>query len=263
MRLLTFDPSGMGWKARRIRAARFEERSSLPASAACVVGNGVRETLTSLLGAAVGVRVLEPAIPSPPAWVAIAREALLYRTRGSVADAAIVLRPRDAAALAAAAFGENRAATDAPRDLSPFEREAVDRAAAAIGTTLQAVCGARERESLELVSTIAGFATYFEILLEPPIDARIGIALSRDPAPEPRGRLALEDLAGILLEPVVTLDVARIRANALATLTPGTIFPLTRAGALHGRLTIGGRQLARGTCGMRDGRYAFAITSSP
>jgi hypothetical protein len=70
-----------------------------------MVAGGVRESLSALFGTPIATRLLEPVIPSAHAWVTIAGEAILYRLRGSVADAAIVLRPADAAALAAAAFG--------------------------------------------------------------------------------------------------------------------------------------------------------------
>jgi hypothetical protein len=231
----------------------------LPASAACVVSSGVRETLASLLGVPVSARLLEPAIPSPEAWPEILRGAMLYRLRGSVADAAIVLRPIDAMAIASAAFGEGFAPAVPERALSPLEREILDRAVAAIAGTLNAICGARERDAIERVQTIGGFVTYFEILLDAPVEARIGIALSRDPAPEPHGRLSLEDLNDIDLAPAISIEVADISAGAVAGLAPGAFVPITRSSAFRGSLRMGGRTLARGTCGVRNGRYALAV----
>ena len=78
--------------SKRIRKPVFGPRSALPPSAACVVANGVRETLTSILSSPVEMRVFEPSIPTAPAWPAIVKDAVLYRVRGSIADAAIVLR---------------------------------------------------------------------------------------------------------------------------------------------------------------------------
>ncbi|MGA8534785.1 MAG: FliM/FliN family flagellar motor switch protein [Candidatus Tumulicola sp.] len=247
----------------RIRDARFEERSSLPVSAACVVAAGVRETLAALLGVAVAVRLLEPVIPTPEAWAAIARGAMLYRFHGSVADAIIVLRPRDAGALAAAAFGEPAAASTPERELSPLEREVLDRAVSAVAGTLNAVCGARERDVLERVQTIGAFVTYFEVVLEQSVDARIGIAVSRDPAPEPHGRLEIGDLGDICVAPVVSLDMTAIEAGALAQLKIGALLAIPLASGFRGRLHVGGRTLARGTCGTYDGRYALAVESVP
>jgi hypothetical protein len=259
MKSLTFGFSGILHDAVRVRGARFEERSSLPVSAACVVASGVRETLASMLSVPIVVRLLEPVIPSPEGWSAIARGATLYRFRGSVADAAIVLRPGDAHALAIAAFGERPAGSAPERDLSPLERDILDRTVAAIAGTLNPVCGAREREVLERVPTICGFETYFEIVLEQSVEARIGIALSRDPTPEPHGRLEIEDLGDIPLVPAVCVDLTRIEAGALAKLAIGAVVPIPPSTEFRGRLQVAGQTLARGTCGIRNGRYALAI----
>jgi hypothetical protein len=134
----------------------------------------------------------------------------------------------------------------------------LDRTANAIAGALPAVCGVREHEMLERTPTIGGFATYFEILLERPIEARIGIALSRDPSPEPHGRVAIGDLAAVTVACAATLDLRAISAGALGALTPGAIVPVSRAG-LRGYLRAGEATLARGTCGVRDGRYALLV----
>jgi hypothetical protein len=259
MKSLAFGFIGDSRNGKRVREARFEERSYLPASAACVVSSGVRETLASFFGVPVSVRLLEPAIPSPQAWSAIARGAMLYRYRGSVADAAIVLRSADAIAIAGAAFGEEFAPAAPERDLSPLERDVLERMVGAIAGALAAVCGAREREPLERAQTIGGFVTYFEILLDAPIDARIGIALSRDPAPEPHGRLALEDLSDVALAPSVSIELAGVEAGVLARLTPGAVVRCASTGAFRGTLRLGERMLAHGACGVRNGRYALSI----
>lgn len=262
MKTLTFAPANASLDGGRVRAARFETRSGLPVSAACMVASGVRETLSALFGTPIATRLLEPTIPSAHAWPVIAGEAILYRLRGSVADAAIVLRPADAAALAAAAFGEREAVPETPRPLSRLERDVLDRAANAIAGALPAVCGAREHEALERAETIGGFATYFEILLERPVEARIGIALSRDPSPEPHGRVAIDDLAAVTLTCAATLDLSAISAGTLSALAPGAIVPAPRAGGLRGRLRAGEATLVRGTFGARDGRYALLVDAS-
>ena len=258
MKVLAFEASAGG----RVREARLVERSSLPLSAACLVASGVREALSSIVNAPVAARLLEPVIPTPPAWTAIARGAELYRIRGSVADAAIVLRQPDAAAIAAAVFGE-RLAEPAPsqRPLSPIERDILDRAASAIAATLNAVCGSRERDSLERVATISGYVSYFEIVLEQAINARIGIALSSDPLPEPHGSFEIGDLGGIALSPAVRLDLEPAGASSLANLKSGALLPLPRD--FRGRLTLAGRTVARGVCGLSAGRFAFAVESVP
>jgi hypothetical protein len=252
----TVSPAG----GRNVRSAHFEQRSSLPTSAACVVAATVRESLGALLGMPASVRLLEPAIPSPEAWIAIARDALLFRLRGETADAAIVLRREDALALAAAAFGESSPLQTAVRNLSAIERDVLERTVSALAASLVAVCGGGDRRALERIGTIAGFVTYFELVVEGPADARIGVALSRDPVPE-RGRtLELEDLLDVSLVPRVELPMGVLETGAAATLSIGTILPIPRRGAFRGSLRFDGRTLARGACGVFDGRYALMTT---
>jgi hypothetical protein len=242
---------------RRVREIVFESRSSLPASAACVVASGARETLGTLLAAPVALRLFEPVLPSPGAWRAILRDAMLFRYRGTVADAAIVLRPPDARALARAAFGET--SDDEPAlALSPLENDVLSRVTAAIGASLPAVCGAREGSAVERVTDPPAFSTYFELLLERPVRASIGIAISRDPEPEPRGALELDDLAGVELTLDVRVDLGTLPASAVAGLAPGSLLPFG-PGELRGRLCAGGRTLAYGSCGVRHGWYALAV----
>jgi flagellar motor switch protein FliM len=245
---------------KRVRSINFGPRSSLPTSAVCVVANGVRETLSSLLGAPASVRIDEPSIPPAHAWAAIVRGALLYRVRGSVADAAIVLRAVDAAAIVAGAFGETDAASHG-RTLSPIEREVVDRTVNALARNLAAICGARDGSSAQRVVAIGGFVTYFELLLEEPVTARIGIALSRDPEPEPRGRVELRHLAAVRIGTVGSIDLGTLAAGAAASLAPGATVPLTLADLQRCTLRAHGRGIARGRCGVSNGRYAVAVDS--
>ncbi|HVA34212.1 MAG TPA: hypothetical protein VNG31_08700, partial [Candidatus Baltobacteraceae bacterium] len=186
MRVLTLDRSGR---------LCFRERSSLPVSAACVVASGMRERLAALLRESVALRLLEPTIPTPRGWAAITGGARLYRVRGVISDAAVVLRSLDAAALARAAFGETVDPSACKRELSAIEIQVLDRAIASLAGALSAVCGPPEGESTaELVGEIAGFATYFELVLDRPVDARIGIALAREPVAQAHGHLEIEDL---------------------------------------------------------------------
>jgi len=71
--VLGFEPLATVIDGRRIRKMRFESRSALPISAACVVANGVRELLGELIGAALSLRLLVPLLPDVRAWNAIAR----------------------------------------------------------------------------------------------------------------------------------------------------------------------------------------------
>jgi hypothetical protein len=245
-------------RRKRVRPARFEQRSSLPTSAGCVVANGVRETLGSLLGVTALVRLLEPLIPDPQGWQAIVREALLYRVRGSAADAALIVRPLDAIALASAAFGEPASRTRTDCVLSAIERDVLDRLMSAIAVNLSAICGPRENGAAQRVDALSGFVTFFELLIEKPVEARIGVALSRDPAAPASGSLQLRHLERVRIAASASLELGRLRSSDVGRLTAGTVLPIL-AGDLHRcNLTIFGAPLARGICGVRNGNYAFA-----
>lgn len=240
-------------------ALRFAERSCVPLSAACLVAGSVRERLAALLGVPVAVCVLEPEIPDARAWKIIRECARVYRVHGNVADAAIILRERDAKAVVAAAFGETPDPQAADWTLSPLERDVLERVAAALTGTLAALCG-EQREAVPTPTAVAGdFVAYLELAIEQPFAARIGIALSRDLFPEAIPALTPADLADLPLEASVAFDLENFTAQRLAALAPGDLVPITRRSSLRGSLRIGGRTLAVGTCGVRDGRYAFEI----
>jgi hypothetical protein len=246
--------------AKSVRDMRFETRSMLPIGAACVVANGVRETLSSLLGASVGMRLFEPSIPSAQAWSAIFERARLYRLRGSVADAAIVLRPIDAAALAAALFGESR--PPGARDLSPIECDVIDRLISTIAINFAAVCGSGEATGAEYVHAVAGFVTYFELIVEGPVNAQIGIALSRDPMPESGRQLDAARLARVRLTTTAALDLGSAQAVAVARVAIGAMLPIPPAAFHRCRLIAHRQLLAEGSCGVANGQYAFSVNAS-
>jgi hypothetical protein len=260
MKSLSFSTAPENAKnGRRIRRARFDLRSALPISAACVVANGVRETLGALLGRPAGMRLFEPSIPSPSAWLAIARDARLYRVRGNVADAAIVLRPADAIALAAALFGEACAEPGSARALSPIECDVMDRMATAIAANFGAVCGTRESQKAERIATIGGFVTYFELFVDEPVVARIGVGLSREPGPAPRGHVEVGQLGDVRLKTFASIQAGKLEAAAIVRLAVGTIVPIPPAAFDRCNLMAHGRRIARGTCGVHNGRYALTV----
>ena len=231
----------------------------MPTSAACVVANGVRETLTSLIGAPIAMRLFEPAIPSPRAWGTIVCDAALYRVRGKVADAAVVLRASQACALAAAIFGESSSEQPARRELSPLENEVLERVVKAIAANLGVVCGARDALTVERVSEISSFVTYFELLVETPVAARIGIALSREPSAEPRGGLELAHVKSVRVVVPLVLDLGEIAAVAFARLRPGSFVPIAPADMQRCTLALAGRGFARGSAGISNGRFALLV----
>lgn len=241
------------------RPARFEERSLLPVAAACVVANATREALSAVFGEPTAVRLFAPSIPTTCGWEAIVASANLYRVRGSAVEATIVLRAPDALALARAAFGEvapEGAITPAP---SPFELRAIGRIVGAVAMSLAGVCGAHERLIPERVDRLGDAQTYFELQIDRPVDARIGIALNREPSGVAAATLTADDLGEVALTLTVMLEVGDIPAACLATLVPGEVLPITDSAGLRGRLRVGERTLARGRCGARNGWYALAI----
>jgi hypothetical protein len=244
----------------RVREARFEPRSSLPIAAACVVANGVRESLATLLRKPVALRLVEPVIPLSPAWDVVTGGARLYRVNGNVADAAIVLRAVDAGVLAAALFGEGRESL-VTGPLSPMECDVLDRMAATFATNFAAVCGARESPRIERVLEIRDFTTYFELVVEEPA-ARIGIALSRDPAPEARGGVSVGHLAGVKLAARAALDLGTIEAGAVARLGVGSMLPFESAQLGRCTLRAGRQRFARGVCGVCNGRLALLVDAT-
>lgn len=243
---------------KHIRKAVFGSRSALPTSAACVVANGVRETLTALFLTPVALLLIEPSIPPPSAWTSILKNAVLYRVRGKIADAAIILRASDALALCAALFGETLI-VNSGRELSPIEREVLDRTMNAIAAHLSSVCGTRESRNIERVSAIRGYATYFELLLEKPVVARIGFALSREPLPESSRCVEIANLAAVLVTAHATLDLGLVPSHAVTCLYPGALVPLHSGDLRRCALSIHGRRLAYGKCGVKNGRYAFRV----
>ena len=257
MTVLGFERRSEILGGKRVRRACFERRSSLPVSAACLVANSVRETLGALLATPVHLRLLEPVLPDPQAWQTIAAEAQLFAVRGPVCDAAFVLRPQDALALAGSAFGEHAGSM---RPLSALEQEVLARALRGLAGSLAPLCG-RELSPLERILDIRGFVTYFELLLERPAAARIGIALSRDPLARGSGTLQIEDLLDVELEVSVHFARGTLPAAAFLDLRPGSDVPMkTRVGE-PGLLQAGGAVLARGECGAMGEHNAMIITA--
>lgn len=238
---------------KRVRPIRFVQRSLLPLGAACVVANGVREALGSAVAAEAAVRLFPPERPDPRGWHAILRDARIYALRGPSAEAVIILRTEDAAAIAAAAFGENEAASPS---LSPLECTALDRVMAILASQFGAICGGVPR--IERVTEPGSLATFFELQIERPVTARVGVGLRCDPAPVPDRVLEAEDLADIPIAVRVRMDVGRMPAAALAALEPGDVMPIgSRLG--RGLLTAAGRTLALGEVGVSGNRYALEI----
>jgi hypothetical protein len=221
----------------------------------------VRETLSALLGLAASVRLFEPTIPDSQGWAAIVRDALLYRIHGNIADAALILRPTDAIALAGAAFGEPATKVRTALALSPIEIQVVDRLINAMAANFSGLCAAREAGAARRVDAIADFVTFFELLIESPIEARVGIALSREPGSAPSGTFALRHLSAVRVPAGAFVDLGRVQSSQLSRLHKDVILPIFAAELQRCTLMLYGRRLARGTCGVCNGCYAFSVGS--
>jgi hypothetical protein len=233
----------------------FEERSMLPVSAACVVASGTREALSGLFGETVALKLYEPMIPNAAAWNAIVRDAIVYRMRGAIVDAAVIVRPYDARGLAAAAFGERdvRATT-----LSALERTVLERIVRAVAAQCTPICGAAAELTVDTQPDMRAFRTFFELQIERPLRARVGIALSRDPLPESRPGVGVDDLLDLEVELCVRVDAGTHAAAQIALLELGSILPIPE-GALRGTACLAGRPLAVGECGVHGQHFALAI----
>lgn len=252
---LTFEREAVIAIGRRVRRACFERRSSLAVSAACLVANGVRETLGALLASPVALRLLEPVIPNPQAWATITSDALLFGVRGPLCDAAFVLRRQDALALACAAFGEDPGPV---RMLSPVENEVIARALRSIAGSLVPVCG-RELSPVERILDIRDHLTYFELLVEQPVPLRLGVALSRDPLVRTGAGLRIEDLLDVEVEVTVEFASGTMAAGEFLDLRQGTNVPMNTKTGGPGLLKLAGFVLARGECGALGERHAMIV----
>lgn len=257
MRVLGFEGEGVRMRGKRLRRACFERRSMMALSSACVVASGVREMLAGILGQPVSLRLLAPVLPDPQGWRALCAGAALFGVRGPACEAAFVLRPREAVALAACAFGETVADE---RPLSTIEAEVLLRAVRALAGSLAPLCGA-ELGPLERLEGDRQYVTYFELLVERPAAVRIGIALSKDPCSPGTATLRLEDLLDVRVEVSVECARGTLEAGAFLDLRPGADVPMTTRIGEPGCLKLGGAVLARGECGAIGERSALIVTT--
>jgi hypothetical protein len=239
---------------RRVREPRFVERSTLPLRAACVVANAMREALASLLSAPVRVRCSEPVAPGVHALEALAKGTQGFRVRGSRSEAAVFAGRADVATLVAAVFDER----DEGRSLSEIERIVAARLLNALAHSLAPIVGANA-ECLDLTNA-EGFATYFDVFVDAPAQARIGVAAPAESEVPAGAGVSLDDLLDIECEVCIGFDVGGLSAAEVAALGPGTYLPIPSSKRLAGAVSVAGSRVCDGECGVLDGRYALAVT---
>lgn len=252
MKTLTFRP-GHG-----VRGAHFEDRSTLAVSAACLVANAARDVLANAFGCPVEMRLFEPIVPTTRGWDAIARGARTYAVGGLRTDAVIVLRGSDAVAIARSAFGEF---CDRRGALSAMEDAVLDRIVASLAQVLPALAG-RSAASVNLTrcESIPRCTTFFEMYVVRPVEARIGIALARDPQVEVQPEQLIETLHGVQVDLQVASAPVILAAGMVAALEPGDVVPMMYTSGSPFELRLAGRTLARGECGVMGNRYALRIS---
>jgi flagellar motor switch/type III secretory pathway protein FliN len=211
--------SGRRYDGRIVREARFVERSTVPVSALCLVANGVREHLRRLLGVNAEVTFGEPAPLSESARVRLFAQTDCFLTRGRTADVFLFVRRDDARRLLEVALG----ASAPGGDLSPLERSALTRLAHELAALFDPLCAERHTAAQIVgIEEAAHCRTYVDLRLGPPLDALLGVGLTR----EPSGGVGVPTISArhILAVPCeVRAEIARgtISAAELAALESG------------------------------------------
>ena len=255
-RVLRFDGDGARVDGRRVRERSFTAVSSLPLSAVCLVGNGMREAVGVKLAAHAEVRILEPLLPSAAAMQLVLADALTFTVDGAAGELWLILRRSSVQRLLAAAFGERYVAERAT--FSPIEQRTLHRIVAEVAAVCAPLCGpVRGITATSDVARIAGCASYFEMVFTAPLDVVVGIALACDP-PEPLGpRIAADAVDAMPLNLRVTAGTINLTLARLAALEIGDLLPMSKEEDAH--LIAGDTIIARGTCGVSRGHAAFLV----
>jgi hypothetical protein len=253
--------ASFGPPAAGVRPLRFTPRASIPPATACLVANGLRETLRDLLGTRCELVLGEPAAIAADAWSALAHDAFLFLTRGRQTDIVLVLPRRDARRLVLRAFGEGDALPD--EACSALELHAIERIAARCAATFDPLCAERTAASRAVaVHEIPRCVAYFDVRVQVPVCLEIGIGIVRDlPDAGAAGRVPLSALGEVTLRADAVFGNGTVSYAQAMALRPGLLLPLNVPLDAPARLRIAGRTLAYGACGARDGRTALRIAA--
>ena len=246
-----------------VRRLRFIPHAAVSVEAACVVANGVRETLRELFGDACELVLGEPASIAGDAWPILTRDALLYLTRGRSTDVVLVLPHADARRLVMRAFGEDEAggATLPHAACSALELHALERIAARCAAAFEPLCAERRGGPRAIGAAEApACATYFDLRVHQPITLTMGIGIVRElPAAVPPGTLAPASLEAVTVEARAVFAEGTIDAAAFVQLRPGTVVKLDTKVGSPASLNLDGNRLAVGTPGAVASRAAFLV----
>ncbi len=252
---LAFEPSSA-----RVRRAQFVPRPGLPVDAACVVANGVREGLRTLLGETCAVTIGEPVALDAAAWRSLTRDALLFATPGRATDVVFVLAARDARRLVAAAFGEEPADGGS---WTALEAGAIERIVARCANACEALCVERRGPTSAVdVARVARSVAYFDVRVGAPVAVTLGVGILRElPEAPPSVTLGAAALGGVPVDVSVVLGRATLPLRGLLELRVGSLVSLGTKVAGQGELNVAGQRIGLGTCGQRHGHPAFEVRS--
>jgi flagellar motor switch/type III secretory pathway protein FliN len=251
-----------------VRRLRFSARSSIPLDTACLVANGLRETLRDVFDDACELVVGEPCAITADAWRVLTTDALLFVTSGRQTDIVLVIGRADARRLVLRAFGEGAAPSSSPIGsedaCSALEVQAIERIAARCAMSFDALCAQRSGPSRAVAfADVPSCAAYFDVRVHAPVALTLGIAIVRAlPEPGPAGRLAPRTLDDVPIALDVTLASTSIAAAEMLGWQIGDVvaFP-SRLGA-DAMLRAGGRVIACGVPGVAGSHAALRVTGS-
>jgi flagellar motor switch/type III secretory pathway protein FliN len=245
-----------------VRRAAFVRRPRIPLDAACVVANGVRESLRGMLGEGCTVALGEPVAIDAAAWGVLVRDAHVFATPGRATDVAFVLGQRDARTLVDAAFGEETSHRGAP---SALEHSAVERIVARCANACDVLCAERRGPTRAIdAAQLPRCVAFFDVRVTAPVRFTLGVGLLRElPEPEPAPLLSPAAFRAVPLTVRVILGSGQISARRLLELRPGDLVPLGTKVVDEGELNVAGQRVAGGMCGAIRGRAAFVVRSLP
>jgi len=246
---------------RGVRRARFVRRCSIPLEAACLVANGVRETLRELFGERCELELGEPAALDAATWTQLAREACLFLMRGRQTDVVLVLPQRDARRLVRRAFGEIEAAPD--EACSALELHALERIAGRCAPACEPLCAERVGPPRAIAAhEVPACVAYVDVRVAAPVPLLLGVGIVRElPDPGPSGALTADALASVTVEARIEFARGSLDAADFVKIRPGSIVKLdTKVGA-PACLNIEGRRCAFGEPGNLGVRAAFLVNS--
>ena len=253
---LVFDAS-----LQRVRRARFVRRPALPLDAACVVANGAREALRTLLGEA-HVTLGDPVAIDAQAWRALVRDALVFVTPGRVTDVIFVIGRCDARALVRAAFGEEHGTHGG--EWSALEAGAIERIMARCAAGVDCLCVERRgpTRAVEAAKSPPCVA-FFDVRIAAPLPVTLGVGITRElPLPAPVGGIGSAVLGRIEAEVRAVVGRAAIPASRVLGLRVGDQFGFATKVDGEGELNLAGQRIALGRCGAVNGHAAFEVRST-